>query len=221
MKNSGVESSAESGHRIKIVAATGNAGKAGEIREILRDIGLDADVATMKEAGLFAKIEENGTTFLENAVIKAKAVAQLAARSGEWKDALVIADDSGLVIDALGGEPGIYSARYLGRSVPYAEKNQELLRRLANVAEEKRSARFVCAVAAACPDGELLTAQGVMEGKIGREQKGEHGFGYDPIFYLPERGCTAAQLSAEEKNSLSHRGKALRALQEKLKEKYI
>lgn len=201
---------------MKIVAATGNQDKVKEIREILRD--LDVTVTTMKEAGLAAEPEENGTTFKENAIIKAKAVAQKAAKSEEFRDAVVIADDSGLVIDALNGEPGIYSARYLGHETAYREKNAELLRRLAGVPEEERSARFACAIAAVCPDGRILTAQAVMEGRIGYEERGKNGFGYDPILYLPEYGCSCAELTGEEKNAISHRGKALRLMRNKLME---
>ncbi len=199
---------------LKVVAATGNDGKAKEIREILQD--LQAEVVTMKEAGLFVEAEENGETFMENAIIKAKAAAKMAAQSTEWREAIVMADDSGLVIDALNGEPGIYSARYMGCDTSYREKNHNLLGRLDGVADEKRSARFVCAVAAVFPDGRILTAEGVMEGRIGYEERGTNGFGYDPIFYLPEFGCSAAELSPEQKNSVSHRGKALRNMEKQL-----
>lgn len=202
---------------MKVIAATGNQGKAKEIREILRDF--DAHVVTMKEAGILTEAEENGGTFLENALLKAKAAAK-DAKETAWKDAVVMADDSGLVIDALNGEPGIYSARYLGKDTSYREKNADLIKRLAGVADEERSARFVCAIAAVCPDGDVLTAEGVMEGRIGYAEKGENGFGYDPIFYLPEYRCTAAELSSEEKNQISHRGKALCAMRRQLEKKY-
>ena len=202
--------------KMKVIVATGNKDKVKEIREILQD--MDAQVVTMKEAGVFTEIEENGSTFAENAVMKAKATAEEAAKSKMWKDAVVMADDSGLVIDALHGEPGIYSARYLGHDTSYRVKNADLIRRLTGVPDEERSARFVCAIAAVCPDGTILTAEGVMEGRIGYEERGENGFGYDPIFYLPESGCTSAELSPEEKNEISHRGKALRAMREKLAE---
>lgn len=199
---------------MKIVVATGNKDKVKEIKEILRDMA--AEVVTMKEAGIPVEAAENGSTFLENAVIKAKAVAAEASESEKWKDAVVMADDSGLVIDALNGEPGIYSARYLGHDTSYREKNGDLMRRLEGVPDEKRSARFVCAIAAVCPDGKVLTAEAAMEGRIGYEERGENGFGYDPIFYLPEFGATSAELSLEEKNRISHRGKALRLMREKL-----
>ncbi len=194
--------------------ATGNKDKVKEIKEILSD--MDALVVTMKDAGLSAEPEEDGATFLENAVIKAKAVAEKAAKSSDWKDAVVMADDSGLVIDALNGEPGIYSARYMGHDTSYREKNANLIERLDNVPEEERSARFVCAVAAVCPGGKILTAEAAMEGRIAYEEHGQGGFGYDPIFYLPEFDRTSAELSLEEKNSISHRGKALRMMREKL-----
>lgn len=199
---------------MKVIVATGNEGKVREIREILRD--MDVCVVTMKEAGFFVEPKEDGSTFLENAVIKAKAVAKEAAKNDVWKDAIVMADDSGLVIDALNGEPGIYSARYLGHDTSYRIKNADLIRRLSGIPDGQRSARFVCAVAAACPGGRVLTAEGVMEGRIGYEERGKNGFGYDPIFYLPEFGCTSAELSPEDKNRISHRGKALRAMREKL-----
>lgn len=199
---------------MKIVFATGNEGKVREIREILGD--MQVRVVTMKEAGLYTEAEEDGSTFLENAVLKAQAVARKAGESGDWKDAVVMADDSGLVIDALGGEPGIYSARYMGHDTSYREKNKNLIERLAGVPKEKRTARFVCAIAAVLPNGRLLTAEETMEGSIGYEERGENGFGYDPIFYLPEFGCSSAEITPEQKNSVSHRGKALRAMKKKL-----
>lgn len=191
----------------RIIFATGNQGKMKEIREILA--GLDAEVVSMKEAGVQAEIEENGTTFEENAVIKAKTICQL---TGE----IVLADDSGLEIDYLNKEPGVYSARYMGEDTSYRIKNQSLIDRLEGVPDEQRTARFVCVVAAAFPDGRVKTVRAAMEGRIGYEEKGENGFGYDPIFYLPEYGCTSAELSLEEKNKISHRGKALRAIRDEL-----
>lgn len=199
---------------MKIVAATGNQDKVKEIREILRD--MDVTVTTMKEAGLFTEPEENGTTFERNALIKAQVVAKRAAESDDFQDAVVIADDSGLEIDALNGEPGIYSARYLGHGTSYREKNADLIKRLTGVPDEKRSARFICAIAAVCPGGKIFTVKAAMEGRIGYEERGENGFGYDPIFYLPEYGCSCAELTGEEKNRISHRGKALRMMREKL-----
>lgn len=194
---------------MRIIFATGNAGKMREIRMILEDLGLE--VLSMKEAGISADIEENGETFEENALIKAKAIAALC-------DDIVLADDSGLEIDALNGEPGVYSARYMGETTSYHVKNQNLIDRLEGVAEEKRTARFVCAIAAVLPDGRVLETKGTMEGRIGYEERGEHGFGYDPIFLLPEYGKSTAELPAEMKNELSHRGKALRLMKKELKE---
>lgn len=191
----------------RIIFATGNAGKMKEIKEILSD--LNAEVLSMKEAGITVDIEENGTTFEENATIKAKAVAQ------ESSD-IVLADDSGLEIDYLNKEPGIYSARYLGEDTSYQIKNQVILDRLSGVPKEKRTARFVCAIAAALPDGQVLVTRETVEGYIGEQPAGENGFGYDPIFYVDEYGCSTAELSEEQKNEISHRGKALRAMKEKL-----
>ena len=190
-----------------IVFATQNEGKMREIREILA--GLDAEVLSMKEAGIQADIVEDGKTFEENAIIKATAICRMTG-------SIVLADDSGLVIDALNGEPGIYSARYMGEDTDYHTKNHNLIDRLSGVPDEKRTARFVCAVAAAFPDGTVKTAMGTMEGRIGYEEAGENGFGYDPIFFLPEYGCTSAEISMEEKDRISHRGKALREIRKYL-----
>ena len=154
-------------------------------------------------------IVEDGKTFEENALIKAKAVMEVTGQ-------LTLADDSGLEIDALNGEPGIYSSRYLGEDTSYVKKNSVILERLKDVPEEKRSARFVCAVAAAFPDGQTKVIRGTMEGIIGYEIKGENGFGYDPIFYLPQYGKYSAELSSDEKNAISHRGEALRRIREVL-----
>ena len=195
-----------------IIFATGNEGKMYEIRQILGD--MDVKILSMKEAGITADIIEDGTTFEENAIIKAKAIAALT-------DHIVLADDSGLEIDYLNGEPGIYSARYMGENTSYDIKNANLIGRLEGVEDEMRSARFVCAIAAALPDGEILTAQGTVEGRIAYEPKGENGFGFDPIFYLPEYDCTTAQLSEEEKNSISHRGRALRSMKQKLENRIL
>lgn len=196
----------------RILFATGNEGKMREIKSILADTG--AEVLSMKEADVCAEIVEDGTTFEENALIKARAVA------AAWKEpeSVVLADDSGLVIDALNGEPGIYSARYMGEATSYDEKNTNLIGRLEGVPDEKRTARFVCAIAAVLPDGREFTVQDAIEGRIGYEQKGEGGFGYDPIFYVPEFGKTTAEMTAEEKNRVSHRGKALEHMKEVLRE---
>ena len=191
----------------KMIFATGNEGKMREVRMILGDLG--AEILSLKEAGIQAEAEENGTTFEENAVIKAKEIM-------EKTGALVLADDSGLEVDALNGEPGIYSARYMGHETSYHIKNKNLIERLEGKTGEDRSARFVCAIAACFPDGRVLTTRGTMEGQIGYEEKGENGFGYDPIFYLPEYQCYSGELPLEEKNKLSHRGKALRLMKEQL-----
>lgn len=192
----------------QIIFATGNAGKVKEIQMIMADTGLE--VISMKEAGIATDVEENGTTYEENALIKARAVAA-------QTKSIVMADDSGLEIDYLNKEPGIYSARYLGEDTSYRIKNQNLINRLAGVPDEKRTARFVCAIAAILPDGREITTRATIEGQIGYEEKGEHGFGYDPIFYVPEFGKTTAELTEEEKNQVSHRGKALELMKEELR----
>lgn len=188
----------------KIIFATGNENKMKEIRMILADLGMP--ILSMKEAGIETDIVEDGTTFEENAMIKAKEIAKLT------QNCIVLADDSGLEIDYLNKEPGIYSARYAGVDTSYDVKNNLLLERLHGVPDEKRTARFVCAVAAVFPDGSSEVVRGTVEGIIGHEIVGENGFGYDPIFYLPKYGCTTAQLPPEKKNKLSHRGNALRAM---------
>mgnify|MGYP003446107587 FL=1 len=190
----------------KIVFATGNENKMKEIRMILADLGMP--IVSMKEAGIDIDVDENGTTFEENALIKATEIAK------HTKNCIVLADDSGLEIDYLNGEPGIYSARYAGVDTSYDIKNNLLLERLNGVPDEERTARFVCAVAAAFPDGTTEVVRGTIEGIIGHEIAGENGFGYDPIFYLPEYQCTTAELSPEKKNELSHRGEALRLMRE-------
>ena len=192
----------------RIIFATGNADKMKEIRMILSDIGME--ILSMKEAGISADIVEDGATFEENAMIKARAIAKLAPED------IILADDSGLEIDYLNKEPGVYSARYMGEDTSYHIKNANLIQRLEGVPDEKRTARFVCAIAAVFPDGRRKTVRAAMEGRIGYEEKGENGFGYDPIFYLPEYGCTSAELSMEEKNRISHRGKALCLIKEEL-----
>ena len=194
----------------RIIFATGNAGKMREIREILSDFGLE--ILSMKEAGVAADIVEDGSTYEENALLKARAVAK---KTGEPD--IVLADDSGLEVDYLNKQPGIYSARYLGEDTPYTIKNHNLIERLNGVPDEKRTARFVCAIAAVLPDGRELTTRAAIEGRIDYEEKGQGGFGYDPIFYVPEFGKTTAELTEEEKNAVSHRGKALRAMKEELK----
>ena len=194
------------GHRI--IFATGNEGKMREIRAILEDLKLP--VLSMKEAGVNPEIVEDGKTFGENAEIKARAVWNL---TGD----IVLADDSGLVVDYIGGEPGIYSARYLGEDTSYAVKNQVIIDRLSQAKGSERSARFVCNIAAVLPDGRVLHAEETMEGEIAYAPAGSGGFGYDPILYLPEFAKTSAELTMDEKNQISHRGKALRAVKELLK----
>lgn len=191
----------------KIIFATGNEDKMKEIRQILD--GMDAEILSLREAGIKMEAEETGATFEENALIKAKAAAA-------QTDAIVLADDSGLEIDYLNKEPGVYSARYMGEDTPYELKNRELLRRLAGVPKEKRTARFVCAVAAVFADGQTCVVRGTVEGYIGEEPAGSNGFGYDPIFYVEEYHCSTAELSSEQKNALSHRGNALRAIRGEL-----
>ena len=194
----------------KVIFATGNQGKMKEIREILGD--LDIELLSLKDAGIDADIVEDGKTFEENAQIKAKTICDL---TGE----IVLADDSGLEIDYLNKEPGIYSARYMGEDTSYDIKNQALLDRLDGVPDEKRTARFVCAIAAAMPDGCCEVVRGTMEGIIGHKIAGENGFGYDPIFFLPECGCTSAELSPEKKNELSHRGEGLKKIRKILEQR--
>ena len=189
----------------KIIFATSNEGKMREVRSILEDLGMD--VLSMKEAGIDVDVVEDGATFEENAEIKAVEIGKVC---GE----IVLADDSGLEVDYLNKEPGIYSARYMGEETSYRIKNQNIIDRLEGVEDEKRTARFVCAIAAYFPDGTVETVRGTIEGRIGYEEKGSNGFGYDPIFYVPEYGCTTAELSMEQKNEASHRGKALRKMKE-------
>jgi XTP/dITP diphosphohydrolase len=199
----------------KIVFATGNANKMNEIRMIMSD--LDVEIKSMKEENINIDIVEDGTTFEENATIKARAIARELKKRGE--NAVVLADDSGLEIDYLNKEPGIYSARYMGEDTSYRIKNANLIGRLEGVPDQKRTARFVCAIAAVFPDGSEAIKRGTIEGRIGYEEKGENGFGYDPIFYLPEYKMYSAELDPEEKNRISHRGKALEAMKEILKSK--
>ncbi len=195
----------------RIVFATGNESKMKEIRMILKDLGME--ILSMKEAGMGIEIVEDGMSFEENAEIKARAVARILTND------IVLADDSGLEIDYLDKAPGIYSARFAGEDTSYDIKNRILLDRLEGVPDEERTARFVCAVAAVFPDGTVSVVRKTIEGRIAEEAAGDNGFGYDPIFYIPEYGCTTAEMKPEQKNELSHRGKALRAMREILKEK--
>lgn len=200
--------------KYRIIFATGNEGKMREVRLILADLGME--VLSMKEAGVSCEAEENGSTFGENAQIKARAVWERARAVYEDKASIVLADDSGLVVDYLHGEPGIYSARYMGEDTSYAIKNQAIIDRVADAKEEERTARFVSAIAAVLPDGTVFHTEGTVEGLIARQPAGTGGFGYDPIFYLPEYGMTSAEIPIEKKNEISHRGKALVAMKEKL-----
>ena len=189
----------------KIVFATGNEGKLKEIKEILADFSVE--VVSMKEMNISTDVEENGTTFEENSLIKARAISKLTGLPA-------LADDSGLEVDYLNGEPGIYSARYLGYDTDYEYKNNYIINKLKEAKVNERTARFVCVISLVLPDGREFVKKGVMEGQIGYEIKGENGFGYDPIFYLPKYGKTSAELSSDEKNKISHRGKALRGMKE-------
>lgn len=192
----------------KIIFATGNEGKMREIRLILAD--LDCPVFSMKEMGVNPEIIEDGATFAENAEIKARTVWELTG-------SIVLADDSGLVVDYLGGEPGIYSARYMGEDTSYTIKNRAITDRLRDAVGEERSARFVCSIAAVLPDGRVVHTEGTMEGLIAEKPAGSGGFGYDPIVYIPEFGMTSAELKMDQKNKISHRGKALTAMKEELR----
>lgn len=200
---------------MKIIFATGNQNKMKEIRMILQDLGME--ILSMKEAGVFLDVEENGTTFEENALIKATAIAELPEVKA--MDAVVLADDSGLEIDYLDKAPGIRSARYAGTDTSYDIKNSLILSLLKGVPDEERTARFVCAIGAVFPDGTKEVVRGTMEGRIAYEIAGGNGFGYDPIFYLPQYGCTSAELSPEKKNELSHRGEGLRLMRKVMEEK--
>ncbi len=189
----------------RIIFATSNEGKMKEIRAIMKD--LDIELLSLRDSGLNPDIEENGTTFEENAILKAKIISEL---SGE----IVLADDSGLEVDYMNKAPGVYSARFLGEDTPYAIKNQYIIDQLKDVEGEARSARFVCVIACVFPNGEIITRRGTIEGMIAHQICGSHGFGYDPIFYVPEYKCTTAEMLPEQKNELSHRGIALRAMKE-------
>lgn len=193
----------------KIIFATTNEGKMKEIRMIMKD--LDVELLSLKDADIHVDIEENGKTFEENAIIKAKTICEL---TGE----MVLADDSGLEVDYMDKAPGVFSARYLGEETPYEVKNKAIIERLKDAKGSERSARFVCAIAAVFPDGKVITTRGTVEGLIGYEEKGTNGFGYDPIMYVPEYDMTTAEMESELKNQISHRGKALRLMKEKIYE---
>lgn len=202
---------------MEIIFATGNQDKMVEIRQILQGLklnGEDVEIYSLKEKGIKANIVEDGTTFLENAVIKAKEIAKLVP------GALVMADDSGLEVDYINKEPGIYSARYMGEDTSYDIKNNNIIERLKDAEGEERSARYVCAIATVLPNGELISSVETMEGRIAKKQCGVNGFGFDPIFLVPPYEVTAAELTEEGKNAISHRGKALRATRKMLEEYY-
>lgn len=188
-----------------IILASNNKDKVKEVKEILKGY----DIISMKEAGINVDIEENGTTFEENALIKARAIMKLTGQ-------ITMADDSGLEIDYLNKAPGVYSARFMGHDTSYDIKNKALIQKLEGVKGSDRSGRFVCAIAVCFPDGREIVKRGTMEGLIAEEIKGDNGFGYDPIVYLPEYGKTSGELAPEEKNKISHRGKALALIKEEL-----
>lgn len=194
----------------KIIFATTNQGKVKEVKMILKDLGIE--VLSLKDIDMNVDVEENGTTFEENAIIKAKAISELTSE-------IVLADDSGLEVDYLDKAPGIMSARYMGEDTSYDIKNQAIIDQLAEAEGSERSARFVCAIACVMPDGDTFTTRATIEGEIGYKMEGEEGFGYDPIFYVPEFQCTTAQLTPEQKNKISHRGKALEQMKKILVEK--
>ena len=188
-----------------IILASNNKDKVKEVKEILKGY----DIISMKEAGIDVDIEENGTTFEENALIKARAIMKLTGQ-------ITMADDSGLEIDYLNKAPCVYSARFMGHDTSYDIKNKALIQKLEGVKGSDRSGRFVCAIAVCFPDGREIVKRGTMEGLIAEEIKGDNGFGYDPIVYLPEYGKTSGELAPEEKNKISHRGKALALIKEEL-----
>ena len=206
-----------------IIFATGNANKMVEVREILKD--LQTEIFSLKDAGITVDVEENGTTFEENALIKVDGIAAWCRQNGipampdrDPAEFIILADDSGLEIDKLNKEPGVYSARYMGYDTSYREKNANLIAHLEGVEKAERTARFVCAIGAAIPGQESRVVRGTIEGYIGWEERGANGFGYDPIFYLYENDLSTAEISPEEKNQISHRGKALELMKEILRE---
>ena len=201
---------------MKIIVATGNKGKLAEIEKILDDASFE--LISMKETGFDREIVENGTTYEENAMIKVHAVKEYLEDIGYPAGYIVMADDSGLEVDWLGGRPGIYSARYMGEDTPYSVKNQAIIDALKGVPDEQRGARFVCAIAMAFPDGTEAVTRATYEGMVAHEAKGTNGFGYDPLFFVPQFGGTDAELPIEIKNQNSHRAKALQLAKEKIRE---
>ena len=193
---------------MKIICATSNKDKLREIREIFSDF--DCEIVSMKEAGVSIDVEETGDTFLENAYIKAKAVWDITG-------GVVFSDDSGLEVDYLNKAPGVYSARFMGTDTSYEIKNKKIIQLLEEATGRERSARYKAAICCILEDGSVIEIEESMEGEIAHSPRGSEGFGYDPIFYIKEFSRTAAQLSREEKNKISHRGKALRVLKDKLR----
>lgn len=202
---------------MNVIFATGNKDKMFEIREILSGMDFIKSVQSMKEAGINVEIIEDGSTFEENALIKAKTVHDEALRMG-MDSVLVLADDSGLCVEALNGEPGIYSARYMGEDTSYRIKNANIIERVNNSGSDNRKAQFVCCIAAVFPDGTSKVVRGVVEGEIADKEYGKNGFGFDPIFYVPSLGCTTAELEPSQKHEISHRGNALRLMKKVIAE---
>ncbi len=195
---------------MRVVFATGNKNKVREASAILEGV----EIISMKEIGLDPDIDENGTTYAENAAIKARCVRDVLP--SDYADCAVIADDSGFEVDYLNREPGIYSARFMGEDTSYVIKNQAILDKLKGVPDEQRTARFCCAIVCILPDGRELTSFATYEGSVAYEAKGTNGFGYDPIFMVPGYNKTDAELEPEVKNTIGHRGKALRDMKNKL-----
>lgn len=193
---------------MRLLIATNNRGKVREYQELLD--GLDFELCGLAQLGITDDVDEIGETFAENARLKARAY-------GSVSGLLTLADDSGLEVDALDGAPGVYSARYAGPGARDADRIRKLLTALEGTPEETRSARFRCVIALAWPDGRLETFEGQCEGVIASEPRGTNGFGFDPVFYMPEHGCTMAELPMEVKNRISHRGRAAELVRERLK----
>lgn len=194
----------------KLIVASNNEHKISEIREILNDFPLE--VISLREAGINIDVEENGITFSQNAHIKAMEIYKILQEKN-----MVLADDSGLMVDILNGEPGVYSARYSGEHGNDKKNNEKLLSKLKGIEFEKRKAKFVCAIELIIDENNIINVQGEAEGYIIEEERGKDGFGYDPLFYVPDFEKTFAEISPQEKNSISHRAKALEKLKEKVK----
>lgn len=192
----------------RLIVASNNEHKINEIKQILKDFPME--IISLREAGINIDVEENGSTFMENAHIKAIEIYKLIG------NAMVLADDSGLAVDILNGEPGVYSARYSGEHGNDKKNNEKLLSKLKGIDFEKRSGKFICAIELIIDENKIINVQGEVKGYIIEREKGDNGFGYDPLFYVPEFDKTMAEMSFEEKNSISHRGKALRKLKEEV-----